>query len=110
MIQENEVETIDNVYTNRVYYIPMTIKWDEKKNQWLILHRHVSFEEITGLLLKNDYIAIIENPTRKNQQYFIMHIKNYTWVVPFNIDEEDNILLRTAFPSRKFHRRYGGRK
>ena len=52
-------------------------------------------------------IGILENPGRDNQQYFIMDIKDYTWVVPFLIDNEDRIVLITAFPSRKFHKKYG---
>jgi len=40
--------------------------------------------------------------------YFIMDIKEYTWVVPFLIDDKERIVLKTAFPSRKFHNKYGG--
>jgi hypothetical protein len=38
---------------------------------------------------------------------FVLPYKNYTHVVPFVVDEENNIVLRTAFPSRKFHKIYG---
>ena len=86
----------------------MNIIWDEKKNEWLIINRGISFEEIAELILNKSYIDIIENPTRENQQYFIMKIMNYTWVVPFVIDEEERIVLKTAFPSRKFHKKYKG--
>jgi len=54
-------------------------------------------------------MAILENPTRENQQYFIMEINNYTWVVPFLINKNDQIVLKTAFPSRKFHKKFGGK-
>ena len=37
-----------------------------------------------------------------------MEINDYTWVIPFLIDDEDRIVLKTAFPSRKFHAKYGG--
>ena len=84
----------------------MHIIWDDKKNEWLIINRGISFEEIAELILNKNYIDIIENPTRENQQYFIMKIMNYTWVVPFVIDEEERIVLKTAFPSRKFHKKY----
>ena len=85
----------------------MDIIWDKEKNDWLKLNRSISFEEITDKILNNDYIEILENPTRDNQQYFIMNIKDYTWVVPFLIDEEEKIILKTAFKSRKFHKKYG---
>ena len=87
----------------------MDITWDKKKNSWLQVNRRISFEEISGKLLNGNYIDILENPTRDNQMYFIMKINDYTWVVPFLIDEQERIVLKTAFPSRKFHNRYGGR-
>ena len=87
----------------------MNIIWDDKKNEWLIINRGISFEEIAELILNKNYIDIIENPTRENQQYFIIKIMNYRWVVPFVIDEKERIVLKTAFPSRKFHKKYGGK-
>ena len=86
----------------------MDIIWDDKKNEWLIINRGISFEEISEIILNKDYIEIIENPTRVNQQYFIMNIRDYTWVVPFIIDNKEHIVLKTAFLSRKFHKKYGG--
>ncbi len=86
----------------------MDIIWDETKNEHLQVTRSISFEEISGMILNGDYIDILENPTRENQQYFILQIRKYTWVVPFIIDDEDRIVLKTAFPSRKFDKRYGG--
>jgi len=85
----------------------MNIIWDSEKNDWLILNRGISFEEIADKILNEDYLEILENPTNKNQQYFVMDIDNYTWVVPFLINEKDQIVLKTAFPSRKFHKKYG---
>ena len=34
-------------------------------------------------------------------------IRDYTWVVPFLIDDSETIIQKTAFPSRKYHRRVG---
>lgn len=85
----------------------MNIIWGKNKNEWLILNRGISFEEISDKILNDDFIEILENPAHKNQQYFILKINNYTWVVPFIINEKDQIVLKTAFPSRKFHNKYG---
>jgi len=87
----------------------MEIVWDNEKNEGLTINRGISFEEIAEIILNKDYLEIIENPRRENQQYFIINIRNYTWVVPFIIDKKERIILKTAFPSRKFHKRYGGR-
>ena len=85
----------------------MDIIWDKGKNKWLLINRRISFEEIAEIILNKKYIEILENPTRENQQYFILEIRNYTWVVPFIINEKEQIILKTAFPSRKFHKKYG---
>ena len=74
----------------------MDIRWDETKNEWLILNRGISFEEIADRILVDDYLDVVDNPTRENQQYFVMTIKEYTWLVPFVIDDENNIVLKTA--------------
>lgn len=86
----------------------MGVVWNEKKNTVLKQERGISFEEIAGMILDGNYLDIVENPTRENQQYFILTIRDYTWVVPFLIDDSETIILKTAFPSRKHHRRYGG--
>ena len=85
------------------------IQWNEDKNKWLMRERGISFQEIADTILRGEYIDILENPTRSNQDIFILHIHSYTWVVPFVIDERESIYLITAFPSRKFHKRYGGK-
>lgn len=86
----------------------MEIIWDEDKNNYLILNRSISFEEIAGMILKGEILETLDNPVRKNQQYFVLRIREYTWVVPFLIDSHKCIVLKTAFPSRKFHKIYGG--
>lgn len=87
----------------------MDIIWDKEKNNWFQVNRRISFEEISGKILNGNYIDILENPIRDNQMYFIMKINDYTWIVPYLIDDQERIVLKTAFPSRKFHNRYGGR-
>ena len=85
----------------------MKIIWDKSKNEWLITNRGVSFDKIADKILNNDYYEILDNPTREGQSYFILGIEHYTWVVPFRISGDDEIVLKTAFPSRKFNKRYG---
>lgn len=88
----------------------MAILWDNDKNDWLQLNRSISFEEISERIINHEYEEIVENPTRSFQQYFVMDINNYIWLIPFLIDEKDNIVLKTAFPSRKYHKKYGDKR
>jgi uncharacterized DUF497 family protein len=85
----------------------MNILWDEKKNERLITDRDISFGEVAELILQRKYKAILEHPLHRGQMIFIVPLKDYTHVVPFVIDKNDNIVLKTVFPSRKYHKRYG---
>lgn len=82
------------------------IIWDDDKNQKLQSERDISFEEISEIILRKEYLDILENPSRPNQQIFVVKINNYIYSVPFIIDEQSNIILKTAFPSRKLHKKY----
>lgn len=88
----------------------MNILWDETKNKKLKEDRGISFEDIVPIILDKKYIAVLENPTRPEQMIFVLKYKSYTYVVPFIIDSEDNIVLKTIFSSRKFHKLFGNEK
>jgi len=88
----------------------MNIIWDEGKNMKLISERGISFETIASLILDKKYIAILKNPSRGEQKIFVIPYQDYTYVVPFVIDNNQDIVLKTVFPSRKYHKMYGGRK
>lgn len=82
------------------------ILWDDEKNQKLRLERNISFEQIAELILRKEYLAILEHPSRPNQQIFVLLLNGYVHAVPFVIDEQANIVLKTAFPSRKLHKKH----
>ena len=84
------------------------IIWDDDKNQKLQNERNVSFDEISEIILRKEYLDILENSSRPNQQIFVVKINSYIYSVPFIIDEQSNIILKTAFPSRKLHKKYMG--
>jgi len=88
----------------------MDILWDEAKNTKLKASRGISFEDVAQMILDKQYAAILENPKRPSQMVFVLKIKSHTYVVPFVVDKNNNIVLKTVFPSRKFHRIYGGKK
>ncbi len=85
----------------------MNIIWDEGKNRKLRKERQISFEEIESLLLAKKYIEIMGHPKHPGQRVFILPIKRYIHVVPFVLDDNSNIIMKTALPSRKFHKIYG---
>jgi len=84
------------------------ILWNDEKNRKLIAERGLSFEIFASLILDKKYRTILKNPSRPEQKIFIIPFRNYTYVVPFVIDNNKNIFLKTVFPSRKYHKIYGG--
>ncbi|MDR2428799.1 MAG: toxin [Candidatus Margulisbacteria bacterium] len=87
----------------------MQIIWDTEKNKKLIAERGIAFEELAAIILERKYWAILKNPARKRQKIIVLPYHGYTHVVPFILDTERNIVLKTAFPSRKYHKIYGGK-
>ena len=68
--------------------------------------RGISFEEIALLIESGHILGIEENPWRSNQKIYILEIENYAFIVPF-VEKDNEIFLKTAFPSRKYTRLYG---
>ena len=79
---------------------------EDKKAQALKLERNIDIDEIVELIIDKKYLDILEHPKRGNQQIFILSYKDYIHVVPFVVDKNDNIVIKTVFPSRNFHKIY----
>lgn len=85
------------------------VRWNEAKNRQLQERRGISFERIAELYEKEEFEAIVKHETRPNQLILVMRIDGYTWAVPFVVEDDGKTLfLKTAYPSRKLHRHYGG--
>jgi uncharacterized DUF497 family protein len=80
--------------------------WNCDKNEILKQKREVSFEEIAYLIESGQILGIEDNPNRSNQKIYILEIDNYAFIVPF-VEQDDEIFLKIAFPSRKYTKRYG---
>ena len=38
----------------------------------------------------------------------MIRFREYIWVVPFVLEKDESIFLKTAYPSRKMNARFGG--
>ncbi len=85
----------------------MIFNWNKDKNQILKEQRDISFEEIVNEILNGKVLDIIENPSSNfdNQKCFVIEISDYVWLVPY-VKKEEEIFLKTAFPSRKHQKIY----
>jgi uncharacterized DUF497 family protein len=88
----------------------VNIIWDDEKSARLKKERGISFDEVAVLILQKKYVDIVKHPKRPGQRMFLIPINGYIHVVPFVMDRENNLVLKTVFPSRKFHKRHGGEK
>ena len=82
------------------------LNWNSDKNEILKRERGISFEEIAFLIETGHIIGIEKNSGRPNQNIYILEIENYAYIVPF-VENDKEIFLKTAFPSRKYTKRYG---
>ena len=83
-----------------------SLSWSQEKNALLKAERGISFEEIALLIEAGNILGIEENPGYPNQKIYILEIDNYAYIVPF-VESENEIFLKTAFPSRKYTKRFG---
>ena len=89
-----------NIVYTVFYHSNVEIVWDDEKNTWLKDIRGVSFEEIAGIMVAEEYHDLTEHPTRERQEYFVVSFHGYTWLFPFLVDDEGRIVLYTAYSSR----------
>lgn len=82
------------------------ISWSREKNELLKANRSISFEEIAYLIEAGRILGIEDNPSRPGQKLYIVEIGNHAVIVPF-VETDNEIFLKTAFPSRKYTKRYG---
>ena len=81
------------------------LNWSSEKNEILKAKRGISFEEIAYLIESGQILGIEENPGRSNQKIYILEIESYAVIVPF-MEKDNEFFFKTAFPSRKYTKRY----
>lgn len=88
----------------------MDIIWDEEKSGRPKKERGILLDEVASLILQKTYVDVVKHPKRPGQLMFVIPVNGYIHVVPFVVDRDDKIILKTVFPGQKFHKRYGGEK
>lgn len=86
----------------------MKISWNTEKNEKLKLERDISFDIIKNKIINGDVLDTVSNEDKyKNQKVFIIEYNDYCYAVPF-VESENEIFLKTIFPSRKLTKQYLG--
>jgi len=76
-------------------------RWNKNKNERLMRQRGVSFEE----LMAAEVLCARDHPGRHNQGILLVLFNDYVWAIPF-VDDGGEMFLKTAYPSRKYTKRY----
>jgi uncharacterized DUF497 family protein len=84
--------------------------WNVEKNKQLRSKRGVGFEEVALAIEKKQVIANIASPNKAypHQRMLVVMIDGYTYAVPF-VESDGVRFLKTIFPSRVLHKKYGGK-
>jgi hypothetical protein len=90
-----------------------SFNFSSDKNNLLIKERNISFEEIIAAIENGNTLGIIEHPNKRkygHQKMYIVHAGDYVYLVPFVLEQEGGIFLKTIIPSRKAKKQYLGNK
>ena len=77
--------------------------WSPEKNERLKQERGVGFEEVVFHIERGDLLDILKHPNQaqySGQQFFVVNIDDYAYLVPF-VEGEGEVFLKTIIPSRK---------
>ena len=82
-------------------------RWNLEKDEYLKETRGIGFEEVVFWIESGGVLSIEKNPSKGygDQKIMVVEIRNYAYVVPF-VETEDEVFLKTIFPSRKATKKY----
>ena len=86
----------------------MIINWSDEKNSILKESRDICFEDVELAIISERVLDIVPHHNRDkypNQELIIVAINDYTYYIPFVMDDEE-IFLKNIIPSRKHHKIY----
>lgn len=81
-------------------------EWDDKKNEWLMRERGISFEFIKECIESGRMVANVPNHSPyEHQKVFHVLVDEYIYEVPY-VEEGNKIFLKTAYPSHEVTKRF----
>ena len=87
----------------------MEIIYDKNKAEKLLRERNIDLAKVEKILMLDGPVEIISNKARQGQHVFLVKYDGYIHAVPFLVNSEGVIIIKTAYPSRKYNKIYGGR-
>ncbi len=87
----------------------MQFLWNEEKNELLNKERGINFSMIVDAIASGNLIDIVEHHNKEkygNQKIYVVDINGYCYLVPFVKTSDNNVFLKTIYPSRKAVKQY----
>lgn len=84
-------------------------RWNSEKNVFLENERNITFEEVVYRISEGALIAEVEHPNKEkfpNQKVLVVDVDYYAYLVPYVVDEDGCLFLKTIIPSRKATKAY----
>ncbi len=82
----------------------MEFIFDKEKNKKLLKTRNISFEQIIEAILGDKILLDTSHPNKEkypNQRLMVVELNNYTYVVPYLMNENE-VILKTIYPDRRY--------
>ncbi|MBI4598440.1 MAG: toxin [Candidatus Omnitrophica bacterium] len=82
-------------------------RWNPAKNDWLLQHRGISFEQIVWHIAEGYLLDVLfsDKAQYKGQKQLVVAVRGYAYLVPV-VEEGEAIILKTIIPSRKLTKQY----
>ena len=83
--------------------------WNEEKNELLkASERDISFETTVEEIADGNLVEVLKHRSGAQSLLLVIVRGNYVYVVPAVRETNGTLFLKTAYPSRKFTRKYLG--
>lgn len=85
------------------------LSWSEEKNELVKDKTGISFEDVSKAILRGNFLDDIDHPNKEkyaHQRILIVKIDNYAYSVPYVIQENGKLFLKTLYPNRIYKKKY----
>lgn len=81
-------------------------KYTEDKSLLVEKRCGFDFDKAVELIKEGNLLDEIEHPIRRNQRIFVLKVDNYVYAIPFIVEKDGTVFLKTMYPSRKLTKDY----
>ena len=86
------------------------MRFDPQKDKKLQEERGIGFETIIAAIADGKVLSDMPHPTRENQRVMLVEVGADLYFVPYVVEKDGEIFLKTAFVNRKYRRPKDGQK